>query len=157
MQLQSLHPPSRRLQASLHNILKHFLITSCSGCRRQATNNEVALPVSSPLPRSPWGFRWSSYASRWLGWCDVLWLLWYEVQIINIVADFRYRVIQQDREKIIFLTNPKKLTSAMTQWFLGRLFRAVLVFLCFNGVKCVEFCLSEFFQYRTFASQKKAE
>ena len=47
----------------------------------------------------------------------------------------------------LFLTDPNFLKSAITQWFLESLYREVLVFWCFKSVRCVEFCLSEIFQY----------
>ena len=56
----------------------------------------------------------------------------------------------------LYLTGPEISKSAITQWFLGSLYRAVLVFWCFKSVKCVEFCLSKLFQYRAFASPYKA-
>ena len=45
------------------------------------------------------------------------------------------------------LTDPKISKSVITQWFLESLYREVLVFWCFKSVRCVEFCLSEIFQY----------
>ena len=56
----------------------------------------------------------------------------------------------------LFLTGPKNSKSGITQWFLGSLCRAVLVFWCFKSVKCVDSCLLKLFQYRTFASPHKA-
>ena len=56
----------------------------------------------------------------------------------------------------LFLTGSKISKSGITQWFLGSLYRAVLVFWCFKCVKCVKFCLSKLFQYRAFASPYKA-
>ena len=49
-----------------------------------------------------------------------------------------------------FLTDPKFLKNAITQWFLESLYREVLVFGYFKSVRCMEFCLSESFQYRAF-------
>ena len=44
----------------------------------------------------------------------------------------------------------------ITHWFLEILYREVLVFWCFNGVRCVEFCLFKHFQYRAFTAPYKA-
>ena len=49
-----------------------------------------------------------------------------------------------------FLTDPKFMKRAITQWFLESLYREVLVFGYFKSVRCMEFCLSESFQYRAF-------
>ena len=57
---------------------------------------------------------------------------------------------------VFFLTDPKNLKSAITQWFLESLYREVLVFWCFKSVRCVEFCLLELFQYRAFPAPYKA-
>ena len=46
------------------------------------------------------------------------------------------------------LTDPKISKSVKTQWFLGSLYREVLVFWCLKNARCVEFCLSEIFQYK---------
>ena len=56
----------------------------------------------------------------------------------------------------LFLTDPKISKSVITQWFLGSLYRAVLVSWCFKSVECLEFCLSKLFQFRAFASPYKA-
>ena len=58
--------------------------------------------------------------------------------------------------KVIFSDKPIFFKSAITQWLLGSLCRAVLVFWCFKSVKCEEFCLLKLFQYRAFASPYKA-
>ena len=42
------------------------------------------------------------------------------------------------------LTDPKISKSVKTQWFLGSLYREVLVFWCLKNARCVEFCLSRF-------------
>ena len=63
------------------------------------------------------------------------------------MTNIRYAVTSS-----FFPTNPKQSTSAVTQWFIGSLYRAVSVFWCFKSVKYVEFCLLELFQYRAFAS-----
>ena len=44
----------------------------------------------------------------------------------------------------LFLTDPKISKSAITQWFLGSLYRAVLVFRCFKSVKCWNFAFRSF-------------
>ena len=54
------------------------------------------------------------------------------------------------------LTDPKISKSIITHWFLEILYREVLVFWCFNGVRCVEFCLFKHFQYRAFTAPYKA-
>ena len=56
----------------------------------------------------------------------------------------------------LFLTGPKISKSAITQWFLGSLYREVLVFWCFKSVRLVEFCLLEHFHYRAMAAPYKA-
>ena len=43
-----------------------------------------------------------------------------------------------------FLTGPKLSKSAITLWFLGSLYRAVLVFWCFKSVKCWNFAFRSF-------------
>ena len=53
-------------------------------------------------------------------------------------------------------TDKEILKSSITQWFLESLYREVLVFWCFKNARCVEFCLSEIFQYKTFAASYKA-
>ena len=55
-----------------------------------------------------------------------------------------------------FLTDPKKLKNAKTQWFLETLDREVLLFWCFKSVRWMQFCLSEIFQYWAFAAPYKA-
>ena len=54
------------------------------------------------------------------------------------------------------LTDPKISKSIITHWFLESLYREGLVFWCFNGVRCVEFCLFKHFQYRAFSAPYKA-
>ena len=54
------------------------------------------------------------------------------------------------------LTDPKISKSIISHWFLEILYREVLVFWCFNGVRCVEFCLFKHFQYRAFTAPYKA-
>ena len=54
------------------------------------------------------------------------------------------------------LTDPKFPKSVITQWFLKSLYREVLVFWCFKSVRCVEFCLLMYFQYRAFVAPDKA-
>ena len=52
------------------------------------------------------------------------------------------------------LTDPKIPKSVKTQWFLGSLYREVLVFWCLKNARCVEFCLSEIFQYKARCTNK---
>ena len=55
------------------------------------------------------------------------------------------------------LTDPKLPKSVITQWFLESLYREVLVFWCFKNARCVEFCLSEIFQYKTLLHHTRPE
>ena len=54
------------------------------------------------------------------------------------------------------LTDQNFSKSVITQWFLESLYREVLVFWCFTGVRCVEFCLLKHFQYSAFVAPYKA-
>ena len=54
------------------------------------------------------------------------------------------------------LTDPKISKSIITQWFLERVYREILVFWYFKSVRLVEFCLLEHFHYRAMAAPYKA-
>ena len=53
-------------------------------------------------------------------------------------------------------TDSKIPKSVITQWILESIYREVMVFWCFNSVRCVEFCLFKHFQYRAFSAPYKA-
>ena len=63
----------------------------------------------------------------------------FEICLPSISTEWSKKTVKSN----LFLTGPKISKSAITQWFLGSLYRAVLVFWCFKSVKCVEFCLSK--------------
>ena len=74
-----------------------------------------------------------------------IWLIWPNTGWSKETVDCKSR-----------LTDPKISKSVITQWILESLYREVLVFWCFKGVRCVEFCLLKHFQYEAFVAPYKA-
>ena len=54
-------------------------------------------------------------------------------------------------------TDSKIPKSVITQWFLESIYREVMVFWCFNSVRCVEFCLSSISNIKYFLHHTKPE